>query len=106
MRCAPRLRLTIGLGEDVVDCLLDCDSISTCRRLCISTESPTAVNSIGLLVGDLNAEFLQYSQLALPHAASIATNLLNCHDYFYGIQAVKTKVVVEVGLGIELCKSK
>ena len=62
------------------------------------------MNGIGLLVGNLNAEFLRHCQLPLPHAARIATDLLNRHDYFYGIQAVKTEVVVEVGLGVELCK--
>jgi len=57
----------IRLGEDVLDCLLD------------------AVDSVGFLVGNLNAEFL-----------------LDCHDNLHGVKAVKTQVVVEVRFGVEL----
>ena len=32
----------------------------------------------------------------------MATNLLNCHDYLYGVEAVETKIVVEVRLSVEL----
>ena len=70
----------------------------------VSTATHTAVDSVGLLVGDLDAEFLQRCQPFLAHIAGLATNLLDCHDYFYGIQAVKTKVVVEVRLGVKLQK--
>lgn len=40
---------------------------------------------------------------ALPRAcASNATNLLNRHNDLYGVEAVKTEVVVEVRLAVEL----
>ena len=42
-------------------------------------ELHTTMDSIGLLVRDLNAEFF-----------------LNCHYYLNGIQAVQTKIVHEV----------
>jgi hypothetical protein len=32
----------------------------------------------------------------------IATNLLNGHNDLYGVEAIETKIVVEVRLGVEL----
>ena len=45
----------------------------------------TAVDLVGLLVGDLNAELLLYR-----------------HDDLDGVQAVQAEVVVEVGGGLDL----
>jgi len=95
-----KLRLTIGLGHDVVHCLLDCDIIS--MYISDPASERTAVDGIGLLVGDLNAEFLPHCQICLPSIARGPTNLLNCHDHLYGIQTVETEVVVEVRFGVQL----
>jgi hypothetical protein len=60
------------------------------------------VDSVGLLVRDLNAEFLFACQ-HLPGAESRkAANLFNSHDHFYRVETVETKIVVEVRLGVEL----
>ena len=60
------------------------------------------MDGIGLLVGDLNAELLPLCQICLPCIACASTNLLDCHDYFYGIQTVETEVVVEVRFSVQL----
>lgn len=71
----------------------------------IVQECHTAVDSIGLLVGDLNAKFL-YARLIikLPLGKHVTTNLLNCHDDLDGVQAVESKVVGEVCGGGELLR--
>lgn len=68
----------------------------------MSQTTHTAVNSVGLLVWDLNAELLCYRQICPAPALSNATNLLNRHNDLYGVEAVKTEVVVEVRLAVEL----
>ena len=60
------------------------------------------MDSIGLLVWDLNAELLQCRQILLPYIASVVTNLLDRHNHLYSIQTVETEVVVEVRLGVKL----
>lgn len=63
---------------------------------------PTAVNGVSLLVWDLNAELLCCCQRGHARPPSNATNLLNRHDNLYGVEGVKTEVVVEVRLAVEL----
>lgn len=70
-----------------------------CSRKC-----HTAVDSIGLLVGDLNAELLYWRQSCFCISISSATNLLNSHNNLDGVQAVKSKIVGEVCGGGELLK--
>lgn len=94
-------RLTIGLAEDVLHCLLDCDIISM-RTRHWSYSKHTAVDGVGLLVWDLDAELLCCRQLCSAPALPTATNLLNRHDDLYGVETVKTEVVVEVRLAVEL----
>lgn len=62
----------------------------------------TAVNGVGLLVWDLNAEFLYCCQRCHAHPLSNATDLLDRHDDLYGVERIKTEVVVEVRLAVEL----
>jgi hypothetical protein len=69
--------------------------ISSVRVHAMYVKKLTTVDGIGLLVRDLNAEFLTESATAfalLKHQ----TNLLNGHDDLYGVKAVETQVVVEV----------
>ena len=65
-------------------------------------ETPTAEDSVGLFVWDLDAELLHFCQSRLALMLSNATNLLNRHDDLDGVKAVKTEVVVEVSLAVEL----
>jgi hypothetical protein len=60
------------------------------------------VDGVSLLVWDLNAELLYRRQGCLALLLSSATNLLNRHNDLYGVEAVKTEVVVEVRLAVEL----
>ena len=60
------------------------------------------MDSIGLLVWDLNAELLCCCQRCPWRRSSNATHLLNRHNDLYGVEAVKTEVVVEVRLAVEL----
>jgi hypothetical protein len=62
------------------------------------------VDSIGLLVRNLNAEFLFACQRLSGAESRRAANLFNGHDHFYGVETIKTEVVVEVRLGVELWK--
>lgn len=62
----------------------------------------TAVDSIGFLVGNLNAELLQSRQPCLCTFDLLPTNLFNGHDHLYGVKTVKTQVVVKVRFGVEL----
>jgi hypothetical protein len=65
-------------------------------------EKPTAEDGVSLLVWDLNAELLRFCQSRLVPMSSNATDLLNRHDDLDGVKAVKTEVVVEVSLAVEL----
>ena len=65
-------------------------------------ETPTAEHSVSLLVWDLDAELLHFCQSRPALILSNATNLLNRHDNLDGVKAVKTEVVVEVSLAVEL----
>lgn len=67
-----------------------------------SQKTHTAVDGVGLLVWDLDAELLCCRQSCLALVLSNATDLLNRHDDLYGVEAVKTEVVVEVRLAVEL----
>lgn len=76
----------IGLAEDVLNGLVDCGGrlvesqlASAIGRVC------TRVDGVGVLVGDLNAEFL-----------------LNGHDDLNGVEAVEAEVVGEVSGGLDL----
>jgi hypothetical protein len=60
------------------------------------------VDSVGLLVRDLNAEFLLLYQRLSGEESRKAANLFNSHDHFDGVETIKTEVVVEVRLGVEL----
>ena len=64
----------------------------------------TAVDGIGLLVGDLNAELLLQVRtiISFPKARQQSIYLLNGHHDLNGIQAVKTEVICEVGAGVDL----
>jgi hypothetical protein len=77
--------LTIGLGHDVVYCLLDCRRVSIRHTSPFRAPARTAVDGIGLLVGDLDAELL-----------------LDGHDDLDRVEAVEAEVVVEVRLDVEL----
>jgi hypothetical protein len=66
---------------------------------------PTAVDGIGLLIGDLDAEFLGDVSIRILHCSCSETNLLNSHDNLYGVETVQSEVVVEVGLGVELSRA-
>jgi hypothetical protein len=60
---------TVGLGEDVVDCLVDCNNvISDLSGSSVVHVKHTAVNCICLLVWDFDAELL-----------------LNGHDDLHGV---------------------
>lgn len=52
--------LTIGLSKDVLDGLVDCLASVYIAAICVllSILALTAVDTVGLLVGDLQAEFL------------------------------------------------
>ena len=65
-------------------------------------ETHTAEDGVSLLVWDLNAELLHFCQSRLAPMLSNATDLLNRHDDLDGVKAVKTEVVVEVSLAVEL----
>jgi hypothetical protein len=65
-------------------------------------KKPTAEDGVSLLVWDLNAELLRFCQSRLVPMSSNATDLLNRHDDLDGVKAVKTEVVVEVSLAVEL----
>lgn len=60
------------------------------------------MDSVGLLVRNLDAEFLQSRQSRSCTHTSRKTHLLNRHNDLYGVEAVKTKVVVEVRLDVKL----
>jgi hypothetical protein len=77
--------LTIGLGHDVVYGLLDCRRVSIRHTSPLRAPARTAVDGIGLLVGDLDAELL-----------------LDGHDDLDRVEAVEAEVVVEVRLDVEL----
>ncbi len=67
-----------------------------------SSSPPTAVDGVGLLVWDLDAELLHCRQSRHAHAQCHATNLLNRHNDLHGVEGVKTEVVVEVRLAVKL----
>jgi hypothetical protein len=63
------------------------------------------VDGIGLLVGDLDAEFLGDISIRALHGLCNKTDLLNSHDNLYGVETVQSEVVVEMGLGVELSRT-
>ena len=74
-------------------------------------ESHTTVDSICLLIRDLNAEFLRRCQNLIQLFRLLKTDLLDRHHNLNGVQAVQAKVVREMGcrwklwlinLGLEL----
>lgn len=83
--------MSIRLGQDVLDSLVDYTQIRLALRqkkslLFRHVERPrTGVDRIGVLVGNLDAEFL-----------------LNSHDDFYGVEGVEAKVVGKVSNGLDL----
>lgn len=42
------------------------------------------------------------SDPSAPYHLFSHTNLLDCHNYFYGVETVETEVVVEVRFAVEL----
>ena len=68
----------------------------------LTTEKRTTVDGIGLLVGDLNAELLQYCQNCFAYTPCIATDLLNCHNHLYRVETIETEIVVKVRFSVEL----
>ena len=62
------------------------------------------MDAIGILVGDLNAEFLQtsYQYDIIRNHANGHSYLLNGHDDLNGIQAVQAEVVGEVRSTVDL----
>lgn len=74
----------IRLAEDVLNGLVDCGGlVEFLFRL--GWEICTGVDGVGVLVGDLNAEFL-----------------LNGHDDLNGVEAVEAEVVGKVSGGPDL----
>lgn len=71
----------------------------------------TTVDGIGILVGDFDAEFLfegKNISIQLKVGIIVITlypYLLNGHNNLNGIQAVKSKVVCEVGGAVDLIDS-
>jgi hypothetical protein len=76
--------MRVRLGHDVGYRLLD---FATCQSLCPQESSGmlTAMDGIGLLVGNLNAELF-----------------LDRHNHLHGVQAVQSKVVLEVCCSADL----
>lgn len=67
----------------------------------VQAETLTAEDAVGLLVRDLNAEFLRERQQ--PSRRPLGeTNLLNGHHHLNGIQAVQPEVIGEVGGRVDL----
>lgn len=68
----------------------------------------TAVDLVGLLVGDLDAELLlvQLSETCtvpvFSEGKNSSTYLLDGHHHLDGVQAVKTEIVGEVGNTVDL----
>lgn len=62
----------------------------------------TTVDGIRLFVWDLDAELLRYCQICLCCRLVTMTNLLNCHNHLDGVETVKSEVVVEVRLAVQL----
>jgi hypothetical protein len=76
----------VGLVQDVLDSLLDWKVVSTVFWGSRGGEARcTGVDGVGVLVGNLNAEFL-----------------LNGHDDLNGVKRIKTEVVGEVSAGTDL----
>ena len=93
--------LTIRLSHNIFHCLLDYDMISI-HLVMVDSRLRTAVDSIGLLVGNLNTELLQTCQFRLKGIPFMLTDLLNGHDHLYSIETIKTEIVVEVRLAVKL----
>lgn len=76
----------VGLVQDVLNSLLDWGVVSMLFWSSRGGEARyTGVDGVGILVGDLNAEFL-----------------LNGHDDLNGVERVETEVVGEVSAGTDL----
>lgn len=98
--------LTIRLSKNVLDRLVDCPGISIHSAPNNTTRVLTAVDTIGLLVGDLNAEFLlvpcQYLNQFPANPMISVSYLLNSHHNLNSVQAVQSEVVREVGSAVDL----
>lgn len=87
-------------------------ALSTVRGISIHSTSNntilvlTAVDSIGLLVGDLNAELLlapcQYQNHFLANPMILVSYLFNSHHNLNSVQAVQSEVIREVGGAVDL----